>query len=824
MSLRNPFAELATIALGKSDLHSIFCLVVFCIVTLVLAYLTNPTENSFRTYLTEQSFRHHLSRLDDTLDSEHGVHEGLASRSLHPACISRSAKAPTADRNGPFHFANRASISLRTPKHVFHSFAIFTIAAMVPVQKGNSSQSDETDGWSISDSWYIGAFGKWWRGGVWETWYQDVIARSKDEEGWNSGILSMKNLDMLPDFHGSFLPKTLPYHLSKQSPPKLRNRDHPVRKSPSRSSSPPPLSKTASLPLHTKRVPATSQSERCDFLPQTKSCMPPVATHSMPSRSTTFDQSPVIAEVLPSVQDLRTQYSEYQATASQSRQILTIELDSHRERKRQEDASRLEMKSKTKQLDDQKRTAEGLKRDAERKLKSARATRDNALQRIEYLDREVGSLQDRTKDDRAFLAQKGADVSGVEQELSQALELKRSEIKAAEEALLTLNQKLATERERLESLKEKAQRRLKEQQQSSPALLGRSVVDGPADPAYQARPHATEPNGYLYPAHELPAHALDSPSSPVHPDAAHASLHPYGIYSEDIPLADSPSGDVNGYSPVELDLSPVIRRTQQAYPIGHSSSDHRMETSKSLHLENDPAFNKTWNGSLYSLPSMESASATASRFGKLTDAQPPALAHDRDPSLGAGSMNGYYAWSRQDSGITDELGFIRDDFSSLVRGLNPSAKAFSLPRKHSPPGPLNSTNPGSMTYDALNPNGLVTSVLPSASSSLLRAFAPSRAEREALQRALGGSTNNSLERLPSLSEVGSIPSSPTHVHASALSVNPLDLAHTRTAKDSAATKTFNLPSWLTALPNIKKSRFKPWDDDEPLPTTNGNVE
>jgi hypothetical protein len=62
------------------------------------------------------------------------------------------------------------------------------------------------------------------------------------------------------------------------------------------------------------------------------------------------------------------------------------------------------------------------------------------------------------------------------------------------------------------------------------------------------------------------------------------------------------------------------------------------------------------------------------------------------------------------------------------------------------------------------------------------------------------------------------------VHASALSVNPLDLAHTRTAKDSAATKTFNLPSWLTALPNIKKSRFKPWDDDEPLPTTNGNVE
>jgi hypothetical protein len=182
------------------------------IVSVIPAYLTNPTENSFRTYLTEQSFRHHLSRLDDNLDSEQAIHDGSSSRSFHSASFSRSVKASTADRNGPFHFANRASISLRTPKHVFHSFAIFTIAAMVPVHKG-SRPSDEQDGWWISDSWYIGAFGKWWRGGVWETWYQDVITRSKDEESWSSGILSMKNLDMLSDFHGSSsLFQNLPRH------------------------------------------------------------------------------------------------------------------------------------------------------------------------------------------------------------------------------------------------------------------------------------------------------------------------------------------------------------------------------------------------------------------------------------------------------------------------------------------------------------------------------------------------------------------------------------------------------------------------------------
>lgn len=71
---------------------------------------------------------------------------------------------------------------------------------MVPLSEAGAR--DDRDGWMISDSWYIGAFGKWWRGGVLENWYQDVIARSKDEESWSSGILSMKSLDMLQDFNG----------------------------------------------------------------------------------------------------------------------------------------------------------------------------------------------------------------------------------------------------------------------------------------------------------------------------------------------------------------------------------------------------------------------------------------------------------------------------------------------------------------------------------------------------------------------------------------------------------------------------------------------
>jgi len=93
-------------------------------------------------------------------------------------------------------------VALRTPKHVFHSFGIFTVAAMVPIPR--SSLNSDRDALAISDSWYIGAFGRWWRGGIIDAWYQDIIARSNDEEGWSSGILSMKNLDMLNDYSGMF--------------------------------------------------------------------------------------------------------------------------------------------------------------------------------------------------------------------------------------------------------------------------------------------------------------------------------------------------------------------------------------------------------------------------------------------------------------------------------------------------------------------------------------------------------------------------------------------------------------------------------------------
>jgi hypothetical protein len=121
------------------------------------------------------------------------------------------------------------------------------------------------------------------------------------------------------------------------------------------------------------------------------------------------------------------------------------------------------------------------------------------------------------------------------------------------------------------------------------------------------------------------------------------------------------------------------------------------------------------------------------------------------------------------------------DGTESRRGLNPDAKVFSFSAKPLfgvPAAPafncLNASTSDSPVSGAISSSGTGGSSdgpnhpatggsTPGFFSGLaMRAFAPSPAEREALQRALGGSTNTSFERLPSLSEVGSMPTSPAY--------------------------------------------------------------
>ncbi|KAJ7733736.1 hypothetical protein DFH07DRAFT_845275 [Mycena maculata] len=872
MSLRKPLGEWAGFVYAKGDLRSVFCIVICSIVFLILAYLTNPSENSFRAYLTEQSFRHHLSRLDVNSDDQD-------TRDKHSSSQRRGSPPSTStvpfDHDSPFHFANRASVSLRTPKHVFHSFGIFTVAAIIPARADRAAcrSRRDRDSTIVTDSWFIGAFGKWYRGGVLDAWYQDVVARSNDEESWTSGILGMKAMDKLNEFDGlPFSTKNLPV---TRSPPKLRNRDKSSQRLPGRSSTPPPLPKSASLPLHTPR-PSTADPTEQNRLGS------PVLSRSP---STLFDQSPRIAEVLhqislskTSVLDLRTQLADFQVSASASHDSLQGEVDSFRDRKRQEDASRSELKSRTKTLDDSKRAAESVKRDAEKRLKAAQNARDDASQRMEHLDKEISTLQQRLADDQSSVLQSQT-VSQPEQEITEALEHKRQEIKVAEDVIAALNHrareledKLNSEKDRLKLARERAE--LKKQDRSfhpqhtvsGPwSLAPRNFYDSSAsgvatetsDTVVGRGRRSSDP--HTLPTSPRPAKlALGGISNFNNGPALGNLVNPgprsngYSIFDDVFLNQASPhvSGNFSPFGDPEMrGQVPLMSPTSQSLiPSGLIRSlDSADGSSKSFQSDSDAFMDKEWReASLNHTRSQHlhaSDSQSSPSFGPITMSptslhEPSANDYEHDPFevrvLTSSHAREYRmptespmdmqrvslahrTHSDPTSNKEDEptlptaaadKALSRRWFASTKekpkKGLNPDAKVFSLPRKAIAPV----SSPRTTAYDALNPNGPMGTnmmVPASASHSLLRAFAPSPAEREALHRALGGSTNTSLERLPSLSEMGSVPPSPAHVHAVAAS--------------TAEVK--GLPSWLSALPRIRKPNFSPWDDEEPASPDGG---
>lgn len=848
LSLHNPLAELVGAAWRRTDLKSVFCLVVFTIVSFVIAYLTNPTENSFRAYLTEQSFRLHLSCLDDNVEDDHKKHSSTTcnlSRRNALALQSRSL-----DDSASFHFANRASISLRTPKHAFHSFGLFTIAAVVPLRQ--LDHADESDSRMICDSWYIGAFGHWWRGGIIEAWYHDVIARAKDQESWNSGVLHMNSLDIFNDYNGlPFSTKNLPSYASSQTCAVKFRKEKSFPSTPPRSSTPPPLPKSVSLPLHTSRIPIDrSTSIPSQPPPPRHACQipdPVVSMSSMAPLPALFDNAPHVAEVVrqiniskTTVLDLRNQLSECQSSASQIHLVLQKEVEGLRERKRKEDVSKAQVKSRTKTLDDSKRQAETFKRDADKKLKAAKNIRETAIQRIAFLDKEISLLKNRIVYDEDFMHRSDEAFLEAEKELSAAMEMKRQEIKNAEDMVIILNQRARELEGKLSEQKQKLEWFKKNR-------------DADHNHEFNSR-HWLDSDSGQRDFHD----ALNFETLNFLPERG---FDEYNICTSaildnrvSVNLAYSATGGVNN-PPVANSLLNPPRAVSLAN--GHATFDgdkssmtggHYAQNSSNFTLfkgdRDIPGRAKMRSPVSHSLvpptlmiPLEEGSLPEATKLGSVTSC-PLNLEHDvsgavfevstyasgREPSHYSQSetpenvqhlpwMHDRLLRSGSDALILPELGILStmaDGTGSFPwpvqekrpeKGLNPDAKEFNLPWK---------SPPAATTYDALNPNGIGSTDVPSSTSannsSILRAFAPSPAEREALQRALSGCANASFERLPSLSDVGGIPPS-----VEGALVHP-----TGTPRIAARERPKTFPPWLDTFPRNRKPNFSPWDDEEPV--------
>lgn len=219
--------------------------------------MTNPSETSFRTFLTEQAFRRHLHKLSDSEGLEDETEDALGFNANkdktkryalpHHEVIKPGSQASVIKQgNGNtgtlrFHFTHRLAVSLQTPTHVFRSYGLCTIAVtqQVDTEKSYTTHSQvkrrrssnslkhfghhnhdhhshplsvesrkscatcKQNG-KIDGTWYIGVFGRWWVGGELEFLKEDLLPTSSkalvhssgNEEGSNSPELHPGGYDV----------------------------------------------------------------------------------------------------------------------------------------------------------------------------------------------------------------------------------------------------------------------------------------------------------------------------------------------------------------------------------------------------------------------------------------------------------------------------------------------------------------------------------------------------------------------------------------------------------------------------------------------------
>lgn len=100
-----------------------------------------------------------------------------------------------------------------------------------------------------------------------------------------------------------------------------------------------------------------------------------------------------LSKAQDALQELRNQLLSHEQSVSDAHASLQATLDDLRNKRKEDDADRQELKSRTKALEEQKRQAESAKREAEKKLKGVEGLRDGLLAKIETTRREMLECQ-----------------------------------------------------------------------------------------------------------------------------------------------------------------------------------------------------------------------------------------------------------------------------------------------------------------------------------------------------------------------------------------------------------------------------------------------
>ncbi|KAG8997198.1 hypothetical protein FRB93_000484 [Tulasnella sp. JGI-2019a] len=560
-SVDSPLQRLLRLAYLES--HALICLFFFVTGILLLAHTTNPTEASFRTFLTELAFRRHLTKLNGTLidleDKTHTIGEIGGPGRIGPC----TEHAPTTTTTiGPvYHFAKGVQVTLRTPVNIVRSFAFFTIVIITPVSDLTRVREKNAPTPTVMEgTWYIGALGHWWVGGTVDlprfTRHGKKELLGKEEGAGldlKAGLLGFLCLDNLcaPDSpSSSTAPLAIKQSEAKSSKVKRRRslarHSNPNLKAsalPPRSTTPPPLPESASLPLHSVRMPPAIASNQVS--PTKQLMTTPTQQQPQPQKTSVaeeesirqarsashlamIDQSPAVVEVLKqlstsqaSISDLRSQLTILTTTSTTQHQALQATLQSHRGKKQQDDQARNDLKAKMKGFDDAKRAAETSKREAEKRLKAVQVKHDATLSRIDRLSEEIQGMQKTISNDEGRAMKSCMEASTAEAELMKTMEQKKKELKVAGDVVNALTQrakeyeeKLKTQQEKLAMVKETAEDRHRKRM----AVLQQQQQ--------QHRSSNNNANSATPNAHQL--HARQTTQPPQGNPNSHPSLHRSG--------------------------------------------------------------------------------------------------------------------------------------------------------------------------------------------------------------------------------------------------------------------------------------------------------
>jgi hypothetical protein len=538
---------------------------------------------------------------------------------------------------------------------------------------------------------------------------------------------------------------------------------------PSRSGTPPPLSTHAAR--RSQKAGSPIQKTR-----------PSAITNLVTSSPRAIENVPIITDAMKQISDaqsavldLRSQLQSFQSNAFASHATLQATLDEHKARKRLEDSARADLKSRTKVLEDNKRQVETGKRDAEKKLKAAHAARDSATNRIQRLGRDIDLLKKRIARDDGRTLKSQTDAATADANIAQELIQKRSDLKATEDEVSQLSarareleQLVGQERVRLQSLQEEAALRRLQNPQYHPSPQQGELVESwaaPGDsiewPMQAAQPSRRNLSQPVAPPPEL-REVFNSPTV----RRTHAlSLGRLSDAMISTTATGTPgAGNYAGEAPTRV-IAPFS-------PFNAEEPTERRSNPLSASLLPTNLVNSIDNESPSDLEAFHLISPVLSNFDfSHLSVETPRTPLNFPTSWGAPNASILYESSQNEPPMTT---------NPSIPSPRPSVEAFLAPRSWPPK--LSPSSTRAPQKSGLNPDAPIfqppshrlqslrssvpppDSVIPHAeapampvlastkpprftSLSAARAFAPSPEEREALQRAFGGTQNGSLERL-----------------------------------------------------------------------------